>query len=62
MSWRLRTTGNSRRTWRVYQEQTVVTTMSPSMDIAISSNFECFLFDVMGGDAALLRWQELVSL
>ena len=62
MPWRLRTTGNSRRNLRVYQDQGVVATMSLSMDIAISSNFECFLFDVMGGDAALLRWQDPVSL
>jgi len=39
----------------VYHNTGVQQTMSPSMDIAISSNFERFLYDVVGGDAATLR-------
>ena len=33
----------------------VVATTSPSMDIQISSNFERYLFEASGRDAALIR-------
>mmetsp|Transcript_45043 Transcript_45043/g.107013 ORF Transcript_45043/g.107013 Transcript_45043/m.107013 type:complete len:509 (+) Transcript_45043:98-1624(+) len=38
----------------VYHNTGVVATMSPSMDIAISSNFERFLYDLMDQQAPLL--------
>ncbi len=38
-----------------YEVTGVVPTMSPSMDIQVSSNFERLLFDSMGRDAAGLR-------
>jgi len=39
----------------VYSKGTVVPTLSPSMDIQIASNFERYLFDKLGRDAAKLR-------
>ena len=38
-----------------YQMRGVVATSSPSMDIQISSNFERYLFEASGRDAALVR-------
>ena len=38
-----------------YQMRDVVATSSPSMDIQISSNFERYLFEASGRDAALIR-------
>jgi threonine synthase len=39
----------------VYEMRGVVETMSPSMDIQISSNFERFLFEASGRDAGFIR-------
>ena len=39
----------------VYEMREVVATSSPSMDIQISSNFERYLFEASGRDAALIR-------
>jgi len=39
----------------VYEMRDVVETMSPSMDIQISSNFERFLFEASGRDGAFIR-------
>jgi threonine synthase len=39
----------------VYEKHAVVATMSPSMDIQVSSNFERVLFEATGRDAALIR-------
>ncbi|MBU2532876.1 MAG: threonine synthase, partial [Alphaproteobacteria bacterium] len=41
----------------VYEKRCVVATSSPSMDIQVSSNFERYLFEAQGGDAALVRGQ-----
>ena len=41
----------------VYEKRGVVSTMSPSMDIQVSSNFERLLFEIQGRDAALVRSQ-----
>lgn len=41
----------------VYEKRTVVATSSPSMDIQVSSNFERYLFEAQGRDAALIRSQ-----
>lgn len=41
----------------VYEMRGVVETTSPSMDIQISSNFERYLFEMQGRDAALVRGQ-----
>ena len=41
----------------VYEMREVVATTSPSMDIQISSNFERYLFEASGRDAALVRGQ-----
>jgi threonine synthase len=41
----------------VYEARKVVATTSPSMDIQVSSNFERFLFEASGRDAALIRGQ-----
>ena len=38
-----------------YEMRDVVATSSPSMDIQISSNFERYLFEASGRDAALIR-------
>jgi len=38
-----------------YEMRKVVATTSPSMDIQISSNFERYLFEASGRDAALIR-------
>jgi threonine synthase len=45
------------RAWStgIYALADVVATMSPSMDIQISSNFERFLFEAVGRDAAFVR-------
>jgi threonine synthase len=43
----------------VYDMRGVVATSSPSMDIQISSNFERYLFEASGRDAALVRGQML---
>lgn len=45
------------RTWAcgVYEMRDVVETSSPSMDIQISSNFERYLFEASGRDAAFIR-------
>lgn len=40
-----------------YEKRGVVATMSPSMDIQISSNFERWLFEASGRDTALIRSQ-----
>ncbi len=40
-----------------YEMREVVATSSPSMDIQISSNFERYLFEASGRDAALVRAQ-----
>ncbi|HUJ75898.1 MAG TPA: threonine synthase [bacterium] len=40
-----------------YRPQAVVQTLSPSMDIQVASNFERYLYDLAGRDAALvLEW------
>jgi threonine synthase len=39
----------------VYEMRSVVETLSPSMDIQISSNFERFLFEASGRDAGYIR-------
>jgi threonine synthase len=39
----------------VYETREVVATSSPSMDIQVSSNFERYLFEASGRDAALVR-------
>jgi threonine synthase len=39
----------------VYAMKDVVATSSPSMDIQVSSNFERYLFEASGRDAALIR-------
>ena len=46
-----------RRTWEtgVYEVRGVLPTTSPSMDIQVSSNFERFLFEASGRDAAFVR-------
>jgi threonine synthase len=41
----------------VYEKRTVQPTMSPSMDIQVSSNFERYLFELQGRDAARVRTQ-----
>ena len=41
----------------IYEMRGVVATTSPSMDIQISSNFERYLFEACGRDAALIRAQ-----
>ncbi len=41
----------------VYEKRGVAATTSPSMDIEVSSNFERYLFEAQGGDAALIRSQ-----
>jgi threonine synthase len=41
----------------IYEMREVVATTSPSMDIQISSNFERYLFEACGRDAALVRGQ-----
>jgi len=41
----------------VYEMRGVTATTSPSMDIQVSSNFERYLFEASGRDAALLRGQ-----
>lgn len=41
----------------VYEKRGVVATSSPSMDIEVSSNFERYLFEAQGRDAALIRGQ-----
>ena len=41
----------------VYETRGVVETMSPSMDIQVSSNFERYLFEAGGRDAGLIRAQ-----
>ncbi len=38
-----------------YHQSTVTPTLSPSMDIQISSNFERYLFELAGRDAATIR-------
>lgn len=45
------------RAWStgMYTLEDVVATMSPSMDIQVSSNFERFLFEATGRDAAFVR-------
>jgi threonine synthase len=40
-----------------YETRTVVATMSPSMDIQVSSNFERYLFEAAGRDPARVRLQ-----
>ena len=46
-----------RRTWEtgLYEVRGVMPTTSPSMDIQVSSNFERFLFEASGRDAAWVR-------
>lgn len=39
----------------VMKRESAVATISPSMDIAVSSNFERYLFEIMGRDAGRLR-------
>ncbi|MEM7774602.1 MAG: threonine synthase [Pseudomonadota bacterium] len=41
----------------VYERRGVVATTSPSMDIEVSSNFERYLFEAQGRDAAVVRGQ-----
>lgn len=41
----------------VYEKRGVTATTSPSMDIEVSSNFERYLFEAQGRDAALVRGQ-----
>ncbi len=41
----------------IYETRGVVPTTSPSMDIQVSSNFERFLFEACGRDAAVIRGQ-----
>jgi len=41
----------------LYEKRGVVATTSPSMDIQVSSNFERYLFEASGRDAALVRTQ-----
>ncbi|MCL4767963.1 MAG: threonine synthase [Hyphomicrobiaceae bacterium] len=41
----------------VYEKRGVTATASPSMDIEVSSNFERYLFEAQGRDAALVRGQ-----
>ncbi len=41
----------------IYETRGVVPTTSPSMDIQVSSNFERYLFEAVGRDAALIRGQ-----
>jgi len=40
-----------------YEKRSVIATSSPSMDIQVSSNFERYLFEMQGRDAALVRAQ-----
>jgi len=48
-------------TYRVRSASAVRQTSSPSMDISKASNFERFVFDLVGRDAALIRrlWQQV---
>ena len=48
-------------TYRVRSASAVHQTSSPSMDISKASNFERFVFDLVGRDAALVRrlWQQV---
>jgi threonine synthase len=41
----------------IYEKRGVTATTSPSMDIEVSSNFERYLFEAEGRDAALIRGQ-----
>ena len=41
----------------LYEKRGVTATTSPSMDIEVSSNFERYLFEAQGRDAALIRAQ-----
>ena len=41
----------------IYEKRGVTATTSPSMDIEVSSNFERYLFEAQGRDAALVRNQ-----
>lgn len=41
----------------IYEKRGVTATSSPSMDIEVSSNFERYLFEAQGRDAALIRAQ-----
>lgn len=41
----------------IYEKRGVTATTSPSMDIEVSSNFERYLFEAQGRDAALIRSQ-----
>lgn len=41
----------------IYEKRGVTATMSPSMDIEVSSNFERYLFEAEGRDATLIRGQ-----
>ncbi|MEM8975731.1 MAG: threonine synthase, partial [Pseudomonadota bacterium] len=41
----------------VYEKRGVSATTSPSMDIQVSSNFERYLFELQGRDAAIIRGQ-----
>ncbi|HUS98527.1 MAG TPA: threonine synthase [Hyphomicrobiaceae bacterium] len=41
----------------IYEKRGVVATTSPSMDIQVSSNFERYLFEMQGRNAALVRRQ-----
>ena len=47
--------------YRVRKTAETVTTSSPSMDISKASNFERFVYDLAGGDAAVVRdlWQQV---
>ncbi len=49
--------------YRMRPRDEVVETSSPSMDIAKASNFERFVFDLVDGDAEMVRrlWQQLDS-
>jgi threonine synthase len=45
-----------------YEMREVIATTSPSMDIQISSNFERYLFEAAGRDAALIRkWMQALG-
>jgi threonine synthase len=47
--------------YRVRKTAETVTTSSPSMDISKASNFERFVYDLAGGDTAVVRdlWQQV---